>query len=217
MKKSGFQKMTPKKKRKIAKVLSAVVIIASIMVIIGWIFDISILKSIFPAWVSMKFDTAITFLLSGITLYFIIRAVEGEVDKAPVALSITTLIIILLMGILFFSALLGIHTGAESLFIQEASGAVKTVTPGRPSLPTMLNFILIALAGILTMLNPEKVPLRLKIIGYVVGMIGALAIVGYIINAPLLYYFIEGRNSAMACHTAILFVLFGTGLLCLSD
>jgi hypothetical protein len=207
MKKSGFQKMTPKKKRKIAKVLSTVVIIASILVIIGWIFDISILKSLFPAWVSMKFDTAITFLLSGITLYFIIRAVEGEVDKAPVALSITTLIIILLMGILFFSALLGIHTGAESLFIQEASGAVKTVTPGRPSLPTMLNFILIALAGILTMLNPE--------IGYVVGMIGALAIVGYIINAPLLYYFIEGRNSAMACHTAILFVLFGTGLLCL--
>ena len=66
--------------------LSLVVIIASIMVIIGWIFDISILKSISPTWVSMKFDTAITFLLSGITLYFIIRAIEGEFDKAPVAL-----------------------------------------------------------------------------------------------------------------------------------
>jgi hypothetical protein len=209
--------MVPKNKRRIAKAVSLVVSLAGVLVMIGWIFDISILKSIFPAWVSMKFDTAITFLLSGITLYFIIRAVEGEFDKAPVALCITTLIIILLMGILFFSALLGIHTGAESLFIQEAAGAVKTVTPGRPSVPTMLNFVLIALAGILTMLNPEKVPLRLKIIGYVVGTIGVLAIVGYIINAPLLYYFIEGKNSAMACHTAILFVLFGTGLLCLSD
>jgi hypothetical protein len=186
--------MTPKKKRKIAKVLSLVVIIASIMVIIGWIFDISILKSISPAWISMKFDTAITFLLSGITLYFIIRAIEGEFARAQVALAITTLIIILLMGILFFSTLLGIHTGVESLFIQEAAGAVKTVTPGQPSLPTMLNFILIALAGILTMLNLEKVQLRLKIMGYVVGTIGALAIVGYIINAPLLYYFREGVN-----------------------
>jgi len=209
--------MTPKKKRKIAKVLSLVVIIASIMVIIGWVFDISILKSISPAWVTMKFDTAITFLLSGITLYFIINAIEGELDKAQVALSITTLIILLLVGILFFSSLLGIHTGVENLFIQEAAGAVKTASPGQLSLPTMLNFILIALAGILTMLNPEKVQLRLKIIGYVVGTIGALALVGYIINAPLLYYFIEGRNSAMACHTAILFVLFGTGFLCLSD
>lgn len=197
--------------------MSLVVSLAGVLVMMGWIFDINILKSISPTWVSMKFDTAITFLFSGITLYFIIRAVEGEFDKAQVALSITTLIIILLMGILFFSAFLGIHTGAESLFIQEAAGTIKTVTPGRPSVPTMLNFILIALAGILTMLNPEKVQLRLKIIGYVVGTIGALAIVGYIINAPLLYYFIEGRNSAMACHTAILFVLFGTGLLCLSD
>jgi len=105
--------MTPKKKRKIAKVLSLVVIIASIMVIIGWVFDISILKSISPAWVTMKFDTAITFLLSGITLYFIINAIEGELDKAQVALSITTLIILLLVGILFFSSLLGIHTGLK--------------------------------------------------------------------------------------------------------
>ena len=119
-------------------------IIAGIMVIIGWIFDIGILKSISPAWVSMKFDTAIAFLLSGITLYFIVRAVEGEFDKAQVVLSITSLIIILLMGTLFFSALLKIHTGAEDLFIKEPAGAVKTVTPGRPSVPTMLNFILMA-------------------------------------------------------------------------
>ena len=121
--------MTPKKKRKIAKVLSLVVIIASIMVIIGWIFDISILKSISPAWVSMKFDTAIAFVLSGITLYFIIRAIEGEFDKAQVALSITTLIIVLLMGILFFSSLLGIHTGAEDLFIKECTRCSKDCSP----------------------------------------------------------------------------------------
>ena len=81
--------MTAEKKRKIAKGLSLVVIIAGIMVITGWILDIGILKSISPAWVSMKFDTAIAFVLSGITLYFIVRAVEGEFDKAHVALSVT--------------------------------------------------------------------------------------------------------------------------------
>ena len=54
----------------------------------------------------MKFDSAVCFLLSGITLYFIVMAIEGEFDKAQVVLSITSLIIILLMGILFFSAFL---------------------------------------------------------------------------------------------------------------
>ena len=65
------------------------------------------------------------------------------------------------------------------------------------------------------MLNPDKLQSKLKIIGLIVGSIGAVAVVGYIINAPLLYYYIEGVNSAMACHTAVLFVLLGMGLLCL--
>jgi hypothetical protein len=207
--------MIPEKKRKTAKVLSLIVIIAAVMVIIGWIFDIGVLKSIFPAWVTMKLTTAIAFLLSGIALYFIVRAIEGEFDKALVALSITSLIIILLIGTLLFSAFLKIHTGVDGLFIKEPAGAVKTVTPGRPSVPTMLNFILMAVAGIFTILNPNKLQPKLRIIGLAVGTIGAAAVVGYIINAPLLYYFIEGINSAMACHTAILFVLLGMGLLCL--
>jgi len=207
--------MAPEKKRKIARVLSLIVIIAGICVIIGWIFDIGFLKSILPSWVSMKFDTAIAFVLSGITLYFIVGAAEGEFDIAQVVLSITSLIIILLMGTLFFSSVLKIRTGVEDLFIKEAARTVKTVTPGRPSIPTMFNFILIASAGILTILNPEKFRLKLKIIGVAVGAIGATAIFGYIINAPILYYFVEGINSAIALHTAGLFVLLGIGLICL--
>ena len=207
--------MSPEKKRKIAKALSLIVIIAGIMVIAGWIFDIGVLKSISPAWVTMKLSTAIAFLLSGITLYFIVKAIEGEFDKAQVALSITSLIIVLLMGTLFFSALLKIHTGVDDLFIKEHAGAVKSAAPGRPSVPTMLNFILIASAGILTLLNPGNLQPKLRLIGLTVGITGAVAVAGYIMNAPLLYYFIEGINSAMACHTAILFALLGMGLLCL--
>ena len=209
--------MTAEKKRKTAKVLSLIVVVAGMLVITGWIFDISVLKSISPAWVTMKLTTAISFLLSGITLYFIVRAVEGDFDRAQVALSITSLMIILIMGTLFFSALLNIHTGIDDLFIIETPGAVKTVAPGQPSMPTMLNFILTAAAGIFTILNPDKLQSKLRIISMTIGTIGAAAVVGYIINAPLLYYFIAGINSAMACHTAILFVLLGSGLLCLSD
>ncbi|MGD0572620.1 MAG: hypothetical protein ABSB11_06325 [Sedimentisphaerales bacterium] len=207
--------MTTETKRKIAKALSLAVTIAGILVITGWIFDIGILKSISPAWASMKFDTAIAFVLSGITLYFIVRAVEGEFDKAQVVLSITSLIIILLMGTLFFSAVLGVNTGAEELFIKDKAADNKTIVPGQPSLPTMFNFILIASAGILTTLNPGNLRSKLKIIGVIVGLIGTLAVVGYIFNVPYLYYFIEGVNSAIALHTAVLFIVLGIGFICL--
>ena len=119
------------------------------------------------------------------------------------------------MGTLFFSAIFQIRTGAEDLFIKEAAGAAKTVTPGRPSLPTMFNFILIAAAGILTTLNPGNLRLKLRIIGVIVGLIGAMAVVGYCLNAPHLYYYIEGVNSAIALHTAVLFMLLGIGFICL--
>ena len=119
------------------------------------------------------------------------------------------------MGTLFFSAVLKIRTGAEDLFIKEAVGAVKTVTTGRPSVPTMFNFILIASAGILTTLNPGNLRSKLKIIGVIVGLIGAMAVIGYIINAPNLYYYIEGVNSAIALHTAALFMVLGIGFICL--
>jgi hypothetical protein len=209
--------MGSEKKRKIAKVLSLIVIVAGIIVIIGWIFNIGILKSISPEWVSMKLATAVAFVLSGVTLYFIAKAREGEFDIAHVVLSITSLLIVLIMGILFFSALLKINTGAEDLFIKEQAGAVKTVVPGQPSVPTMLNFLFIAAAGVLTMLNPKELRSKLRIIGLIVGIIGTVPVVGYIISVPLLYYFIDGINSAIAFNTAVLFVLLGKGLVCLSD
>jgi hypothetical protein len=210
----GF-KMTPEKRTKTAKILSLAVIIAGITVIIGWVFDFGALKSISPAWVSMKFDTAIAFVLSGITLYFIARAMEGDFDIAQVALSITSLLIILLMGTLFFSAVLQIRTGVEELFIREPVAAPMSVVPGRPSIPTMLSFLLIASAGILTTLNPANLRLKLKIIGFIIGLVGLIAVIGYIIDKPALYYYVEGINTAIACHTAALFIVIGIGFLCL--
>lgn len=207
--------MTVENRRKIVKLIALAVIIGGLAVIAGWIFGIGILTSVWPAWIPMKFSTAVTFVISGISLYFIVRALEGDFDKAQVVLSITSMIIILLMGLFFFSALLKIRTGAEDLFIKEAPGNVKTVTPGRPSFPTTLNFMLIAAAGILTIWHARNLQLKLRVIGLIVASIGALAIIGYCVNVQLLYYYIEGVNSAIAFSTAALFVLLGAGLLCL--
>jgi hypothetical protein len=209
--------MVPETGRKIAKILSIITAIAGIIVIIGWIFDIRILESISPAWISMKFDTAFSFLLSGIILYFIARAFEGEFDKAQIAISIASLTLVLLMGTLFFSYFLNVRTGVEDIFVKEIKAAPYTVAPGRPSVPTTFNFMLIAIAGILTMFRYAKLKLVFRIVGLIIGMIGLLPVIGYIINAPPLYYFIEGINSAMAFNTAVLFMLIGTGFICLSE
>jgi len=195
--------------------MSLIMIIAGCAVIIGWIFDIGFLKSISPVWITMKLSTAFTFVLSGISLYFIIRAQEGEFEKTLIVLSITSLLIILIMGTLFFSTLIGIHTGVEDLFIKDAENAIKSIVPGQPSIPTMLCFMLVAVAGILTILNPGQLRSKLRAIGMMICSIGTLAIAGYIFNVPLIYYYVPGANSAMAFHAAILFMILGAGFLCL--
>jgi hypothetical protein len=202
------------KPKPLAKAISLFVTVAGLAVMAGWIFDIGALKSVSPAWISMKFSTAIAFVASGVTLYFLVRAREGEFEKAQIALSITSLIISLIMGLLFFSDIFGVKTGIEDLFIKDTD-RVQSVVPGMPSAPTMINFMLVALAAILALLNSANLVEKLRIIGIIIGTIGALSVAGYIFNAPLLYYYIEGINSAMALHTSLLFILFGVGLACL--
>jgi len=199
------------------KILGMIVILAGITVMAGWIFDIEILKSILPMWVTMKFTTALSFFLSGILLVSIAQSLEKRTGFAQVFLAVTTLCILLLMLMLLMSVILGVRTGIEDIFVKETEGAVKTTTPGRPSLGTMVNFILIAAGGIMTLVDVGKLKEKLRIIGIVITLIGSVAIAGYVLNQPILYYSIENVSTAMAVHTAILFVLIGMGKIFLTE
>ncbi len=198
----------------IARFLALAVILAGITVIIGWIFKVPVLLSIRPGWMNMKFNTAIAFVLSGVILYFITHSKEGGFDKAQVIIPLASLVIFLLIGTSFFSAIFGIRTGVENLFIEDAHPTLLTIVPGRPSMPAMLSFILIASAGILAVSGDKKMRLKLKLIGLIVAVIGAVAVVGYILNLPFLYYYIKDFSSAIALHTAVLLILLGAGLAC---
>ena len=200
-------------KQRLVKLLSLIVMLAGIMVMLGWILDISILKSILLGWVTMKFSTALSFVLSGIILYLIAMSLESGSGVAQVFLPVAVLIILLIMLSHLVAAFLGLRLGIEELFIKEAKGTVRSVMPGRPSVPTMVSFVLIAAAGMLTMLNLANLKSKLRFLGWIIMIIGMVAVLGYVVNAPLLYYYIEGKNAAMAFHTAILFALIGISLI----
>jgi PAS domain S-box-containing protein len=195
--------------------LAVLVILVSLGVMAGWILDIGALKSILPQWVTMKFSTALSFFLSGITLYFIAKSCEENSPAAQVVLPVATLGIFLLMATFLAATFLQVRTGIEDLFVREAPGAVKTIDPGRPSIGTMVCFLLIAAAGIMAMLDFSNLKSKLILIGVTVCGIGGLAISGYVFHQPLLYFTVERWSTAMALHTAILFVILGIGLVLL--
>ncbi len=124
---------------------------------------------------------------------------------------IVSMVIFLLMASLLASTIIGVDTGVEELFVKDSMAAVQSVVPGRPSIATMLNFILIAMTGVLTTMNIAKLSKMVLIFGMTVAAIGITAILGYLIDQPLLYFSVLGKSSAMAVNTAILFILWGIG------
>lgn len=182
------------------------------LVMVGWFFDIDALKSISPGWVTMKFATAFSFVLSGAVIYCIGRIARGDRAWAQVLLPGMVLMILLLMASLLTAAALDVDVGMADLFVQENPGAVQTVQPGRPSIMTMACFTLIAVIGLVAMFVPAGNPRLWRMAGAVLGMAGAVALLGYALDAPALYYYWKNLSTAMAVHTALLFLLAGGAL-----
>ena len=200
----------------IVKLIAGFGFLAGIAVVLGWFLDIGILKSIVPVWPTMKFTTAFCFSLSGVTLFFMVRIIEGELDVSRLMVSWTAFTILLIMLILLFSSLLKIRTGMEDFFIKESPMVISMTIPGQPSMGTIVNFILIAVGGLLVILNPQRCKNPILVLGWVTTLIALTAVAGYLINVPSLYYAFEDISNAMALHTAILFVLFGIGFILLA-
>lgn len=117
--------------------VGVLVIAIGLIVIVGWVFNINILTTIIPGSVSMKLNTAIGFLLSGILF---INLVKGKWGKGCQFLSF----LLLLFGVATFSQnLFNYNLGIDQILIVDHE---KTSYPGRPSPITAFCFSLYALA-----------------------------------------------------------------------
>jgi len=210
-------------KTKAAKIAGYVVMLSGLLVIIGWVFGIDWLKTTSPNMISMKFLTAISFVLSGIILVLIVKssASEDSTGLAALVLPMLSLMVMLIMATIFFSVLVGFDLGFVNMLIREKQGAigmVYSVYPGLPSIATMVAFFFIALAGLLEPITYCCKKNYSVLIGMLVMIIGAVALVGYIVGIPILFYYVPGKSSAIAISTALLFVIWGMGiLLCYDD
>ncbi|MGQ0376556.1 MAG: PAS domain S-box protein, partial [Nitrososphaerota archaeon] len=201
-------------KYNITKILANVVIGIGVIVIIGWFFDIQVLKSLSPSFVTMKLSTAISFVMSGIIIYLMNEIKQKDSSFTKLFLVSPIIIIIFFMVTLFVSNIFGARTGIEDILIKETE-TTRSVTAGRPSIGTMVSFILIVILSLAFIINPQKNKLSF-IIGTIIVAISSLSLIGYATDLSFLYYEIEGKSTAMALHTSIAFAVAGTSMILLS-
>ena len=183
-----------------SKINSLLVVLIGILVTIGWIFDIQELQSVFYGFQTMKVNTAIVFILSGVTLWLIDQ--EGRVIFYIKQIGG---VIVLLIGLFTLCQyLFNINLGIDQLLFTDLK-IPSEAFPGRMSFASALCSTLIGFA-LLFLTSPQK---KVRVISQypsaVVLTISFLALIGYVYDVQALYAINE--YSTMGLHTAATFIL----------
>lgn len=197
-----------KKYSLISKILAISVSSLGVMVFMGWLFDISILKSVVPGVVSMKVNTALYFILSGFTLWILNEEKQNSLKKmcSIVFPSIMILIGLLTLGEYLFE----INFGIDEFLFKEETRATATSDPGRMSPITAFCFILSGIS--LMLLYKNKAFQMFQLLSLAVFALALLTLIGY---GYAVNDFQGGMASftKMAIHTSVAFVFLSVGML----
>jgi PAS domain S-box-containing protein len=193
----------------ISSLLGLLTIVGGGVVVAGWLFDIYCLKSVWPGYVTMKVNTAVAFMLAGLSLALsdraegslLIRRLSQACAAATASLGLLTLC----------QYCFGLNFGMDQLLFKESAGTVGTLSPGRMAPTTAVGFLLMGCA--LFMGGYRRtigVSQRLVLL---TGLIWLLPLIGYFYGVTLFSGI--GHYTQMAVHAPILFILLSLGVLLL--
>lgn len=172
-----------------------------IIVIVGWVFNILSFQTIIPAYASMKFNTALGFIMLGSVMLL----TQFRVSKYNSAFSILFSVLITAIGaISLLQTLFNFTAGIDQLFITDyRSVSGHLPYPGRMSINTAACFILLGLTFMGFGFKTRFINLVCQYLLTFVTAISAVALIGYLYGLSLFYN--VNYSGSMAVHTALLF------------
>ncbi len=206
-----------KKKVDVVNILAIFITLAGLLVLLGWIFDITLFKSIIKDAITMKIVTAQCFVLSGLSLYFLNKHEREKSKIVCVVLPFLTFILFAVMLSYLISDITGSDSFIQDAFYLDDENPSNTQFPGRPAIITIISFILISIANMISFFHVANVKKKFFAIGLVMMVSVSIAIIGYILNIPVLYYEINNFSNGIAINTMALFIIYSIGLLKLSS
>ncbi|WGI24255.1 EAL domain-containing protein [Halomonas alkaliantarctica] len=183
------------------------VIAISTLVLLSWAFDIEAGKHILPHFDSMKVNTALCFLASGIILRLASQPVITRAKHSVVAL--LAAFILMVSGLTLLEYALNWAIGIDNVFIMDKATPAEN-WPGRMSVGTAICFCLIGIGWLTTIVPVRYSSLMLQIVALITIAISGSALVGYLFGVQK---FRLSVFSTMALHTSILFALCSVGML----
>ncbi|MEG4351274.1 PAS domain S-box protein [Microcoleus sp. LAD1_D3] len=192
--------------KRISQMASLLVIAIGCLVLLGWQFDIWLLKSGFPGMTStMKANTALCFLLAGVSL----RLLQYQRTRLHNRIAQGMAGFIIIIGVLTLSQyIFGWKLGIDEwLFRDFVSSA--TPYPGRMGVNTALNFVLMGLALLLLGQNSQRDTWLAQIFSSVAALISLLALFAHLFNVDILEGLVTIRTTQPLDTIVTFFILYG--------
>src|SRR5690606_21768060 len=155
---------------KYIRILAIVVMLIGLAVISGWLFGFKPLLSFIEGSSTMKFNTALSFLLSGFSLYTSSR--HDTLSNKFTA--ILAALIFVISSLTLSQFLLGVDLRIDNFFIQDH---ISQYTPGRMSPATGAAFCLFAIALIFSL---SKKPIFKNLTQLVLWVMAIIALISCI-------------------------------------
>ncbi|HWQ70002.1 MAG TPA: GAF domain-containing protein [Patescibacteria group bacterium] len=188
---------------------SAGAIVAGGLVLTGWWFDVEILKASAPGFPTMHANTALAFVLIGISLW-LLRAESTDGWRRRVAQVCAATVA--LMGLLTLSEyLFGWDLGIDQLLVTELQTLTESHhAPGRPAFASALNFLLLGGALLLLDVKTRRGYQPAEHVAVAVSAMAFLILVAYLYGGMAIHQVYP--FATVAPHTAFLFLALSIGV-----
>ena len=193
--------------RHLAQTIGLAVALMGLVVLLGWVLNVKILKAVVPGLATMKANTAIGFVLTGVGLALLSYPREpgrGLSRARGCALFVIALSLATLAEYLF-----GLNLGIDELLFRDPQELVPVKLPnGRPGFTTALSFLMTGFA-LLLIRGPSTV--AAQFLACLAGLTAAFSVAGYLFREEAIIF--NSQYTSMAIHTALGFVALTVGLL----
>ncbi len=192
----------------LARLAGAISLLLGSVVLLGWYLHEPALIQVNPAFVPMQYNTALGFALAGLALM-------GLAWHWPRIATISGLIVLLTGVLTLIEYGFGIDLHIDQLFMQHYID-LKTSNPGRMAPNTALCFSLTGLTVLLSngFRDSPRITAWTATLGALVISLGVTALAGYMIGVEGAYGW--GHMTRMAIHTAVGFMVLGSGFIALA-
>ncbi|MEG4918001.1 PAS domain S-box protein [Microcoleus sp. B7-D4] len=192
--------------KRISQMASLAVIAIGCLVLLGWQFDISLLKSGFPGMTAtMKANTAICFLLAGVSL----RLLQYQRTRLHNRIAQGMAGLIIIIGMLTLSQyIFGWKLGIDEWLFRDVVSSA-TPYPGRMGVNTALNFVLMGLALLLLGQNSQRDTWLAQIFSSVATLISLLALFAHLFHVDILERLATITTTQPVNTIATFFILYG--------